>query len=104
VLIQRLEGEADALASFVQKKAHKPWVWIAMDATTRQSIALHVGARSHTSAEHLGAKMPQAYRHHATFYTEQSVVYAKVIPAAQHQASSKLARKTNHIERFNNTL
>jgi IS1 family transposase len=27
-----------------------------------------------------------------------------VIPAAQHRAISKLARKTNHIERFNNTL
>jgi len=27
-----------------------------------------------------------------------------VIPAAQHKAISKLARKTNHIERFNNTL
>jgi insertion element IS1 protein InsB len=31
-------------------------------------------------------------------------VYEGVIPAAQHQAISKLARKTNHIERFNNTL
>ena len=28
----------------------------------------------------------------------------KVIPAAQHRAISKLARKTNHIERCNNTL
>jgi IS1 family transposase len=26
-----------------------------------------------------------------------------VIPAAQHRAISKLARKTHHIERFNNT-
>jgi hypothetical protein len=32
------------------------------------------------------------------------VVYAGVIPAAQHKAIGKLARKTNHIERFNNTL
>jgi insertion element IS1 protein InsB len=32
------------------------------------------------------------------------VVYKGVIPAAQHQAISKQARKTNHIERFNNTL
>jgi insertion element IS1 protein InsB len=29
---------------------------------------------------------------------------SQVIPAAQHKAISKLARKTNHIERFNNTL
>src|SRR5262249_5565088 len=104
VLIPQLEVEADEPASFVQKKANKQWVWIAMDAKTRQVIALHVGDRSHTSAEHLWAKIPQAYRQHATFYTDQYVVYAQVIPAAQHQAISKLARKTNHIERFNNAL
>ena len=104
VLIQRLEVEADELASFVQKKAHKQWVWIAMDAKTRQIIAFHVGDRSHTSAEHLWAKIPQAYRQHATFYTDHYVMYEKVIPAAQHRAIHKLARKTNHIERFNNTL
>jgi hypothetical protein len=27
-----------------------------------------------------------------------------VIPTAQHRAISKLARKTHHVERFNNTL
>jgi insertion element IS1 protein InsB len=27
-----------------------------------------------------------------------------VIPAARHRAITKKARKTNHIERFNNTL
>ena len=53
VLIQRLEVEADELASFVQKKAHKQWVWIAMDAKTCQIIAFHVGDRSHKSAEQL---------------------------------------------------
>jgi IS1 family transposase len=104
VLIQRLEVEADELASFVQKKANKQWVWIAMDAKTRQIIAFHVGDRSHTSVEHLWAKMPPAYRQHAIFYTDHYVVYAKVIPAVQHRAISKLARKTNHIKRFNNTL
>jgi hypothetical protein len=33
-----------------------------------------------------------------------NVVYEGVIPAAQHRAISKLARQTNHVERFNNTL
>ena len=32
------------------------------------------------------------------------MVYEGVITAAQHCAISKLARKTNHIERFNNTI
>jgi insertion element IS1 protein InsB len=31
-------------------------------------------------------------------------VYEKVMPAARHKAISTWARKTNHIERFNNTL
>jgi insertion element IS1 protein InsB len=30
--------------------------------------------------------------------------YEKVLPAAQHQAISKLARNTNYLERCNNTL
>src|SRR5215510_13847496 len=89
VLIQRLEVEADELASLVQKKANKQWVWIAMDAKTRQIVAFHVGDRSHTNAAHLWAKIPQAYRQHATFYTDQYVVYAKVIPAAQHTAPAR---------------
>jgi insertion element IS1 protein InsB len=75
-----------------------------MDATTRQVMALHVGDRSRTSATRLWAKMPAASRQHATFSTDQSVVYAGVMPAVQHRAISQLARKTHHIERFNTTL
>ena len=104
VIIQRLEVEADEMASFVKKKANKQWVWLAMDAKTRQVIAFHVGDRSRKSARRLWAKIPLVYRQHATFYTDQYVVYDEVIPAAQHRAIHKLARKTNHIERFNNTL
>jgi insertion element IS1 protein InsB len=104
VMLRRLEVEADEMASFVQKKANKQWIWIAMDATTRQVMAFHVGDRSRKSAKRLWAKIPHAYRQHATFYTDQYVVYEGVIPAAQHRAISKLARTTNHIERFNNTL
>ena len=103
VVIQRLEVEADERQSFVKKKEHKQWMWIAMDAKTRQGIAFHVGARSRRRAKQLWAKIAAASRQHATFYTDQDVVYAGVMPAAQHRAIRKLARKTNHIERFNNT-
>jgi len=104
VLMQRLEVEADEMSSFVQKKANKQWIWMAMDATTRQVIAFYIGDRSRRSAKRLWAKISQVYRQQATFYTDQYVVYEGVIPAAQHKPISKLARKTNHIERFNNTL
>jgi insertion element IS1 protein InsB len=104
VVIQRLEVEADEMASFVQKKVNKQWIWLAMDAKSRQIIGFHVGDRSRKSARKLWANIPKVYRQQATFYTDQYVVYVGVIPAAQHEPIGKLARKTNHIERFNNTL
>jgi insertion element IS1 protein InsB len=104
VLLSRLDAEADEMWSFVQKKANKQWIWIAMDATTRQIIAFHVGDRSHTSGKALWDDIPAVYREHAIFHTDQYEVYKGVIPTAQHRAITKKARKTNHIERFNNTL
>jgi insertion element IS1 protein InsB len=44
------------------------------------------------------------YREQATFYADQYAAYLGVIPTGQHQAITKLARKTNHVERFNCTL
>ena len=79
-------------------------VWIALDATTRQVIAFHVGDHSRQSAEALWEQIPLAYQERATFYTDQYEVYKGVIPSAQHRAIIKLARKTNHVERFNCTL
>ena len=104
VLIGRLAVEADEMWRFVKQKAHKQGGWIAMDKQTRQIIAFHVGDRSHARAKQWWANLPAVYREQATFYTDQYAVYTGVIPAAQHKAITKHARKTNHIERFNNTL
>jgi insertion element IS1 protein InsB len=71
VILQRLEAELDELWSFVGKKANRQWVWIAMDASTRQVIAFHVGDRSQASGERLWANLPAAYREQAIFYTDQ---------------------------------
>ena len=104
VWVYKLEAEADEMWSFVQKKANKQWIWLAMDATTRQIMALHVGERSRESATALWSEIPAAYQEHAIFHTDQYEVYSGVIPAERHKAITKQARKTNHIERFNNTL
>jgi insertion element IS1 protein InsB len=104
VVIRRLEAEADERWSFVKKKANKQWMWIAMDAKTRQIIACHVGDRGRDSAQELWANIPLVYREQATFHTDQYEAYKGVIPAERHRAITKKARKTNHIERFNNTL
>jgi insertion element IS1 protein InsB len=67
VVIRQLAAEADELWSIVTKKANKHWLWIAMDATTRQVIAFHVGDRSRASGEQLWAKIPAVYQQQATF-------------------------------------
>jgi insertion element IS1 protein InsB len=88
----------------VQQKANRQWIWLAMDATTRQTLAFHVGDRSRDSAKALWAKIPVVYREQATFHTDQYEAYTGVIPTERHSAITKKARKTNHIERFNKTL
>ena len=50
VVVRQLEAEGDEMWSFVQKKAHKQWIWIAMDAKTRQimhayALAAHINKR-----------------------------------------------------------
>ena len=103
VIIGRLEVEADEMWRFVAKKANKQWVWIAMDKQTRQILACHVGDRRHESAQQLWANLPAVSREQAMFYTDQYAVCIGIIPAAQQKAITQHARKTNHIERFNNT-
>jgi transposase-like protein len=72
VILQRLEAELDELWSFVGKKANRQWVWIAMDAATRQVLAFHVGDRSSQSAQALWEKIPAVYQEHAVFSTDHS--------------------------------
>jgi insertion element IS1 protein InsB len=104
VVIQRLEAGADEMWSFVGKKANEPWSWVAMDAKTRQVIAFHLGDRRRESGKQLWAKIPEVYQQQATFYTDVYEVYKGVIPPTQHKAMTKQVRKTNHVERFNDTL
>jgi len=75
-----------------------------MDATTRPMMAFHVGDRRGDSGKALWANIPRAYREQATFHTDPYAVDKGVIPAGQHRAITKKARKTNHIERCNHTL
>jgi insertion element IS1 protein InsB len=48
--------------------------------------------------------MPLVYREQARFHMDQDEAYQGVIPPVQHQAMTKQARKTPHVERLNNTL
>ncbi len=45
-----LKVQMDELWSFVEHKGNKQWVWLAMDAETREIIGCYVGDRSRESA------------------------------------------------------
>ena len=70
LLVGHLEVEADELWSFVGKKANPQWLWLALDAHSRQVLAFHVGNRSQKSARRLWDKLPAVYRKQATFHTD----------------------------------
>jgi len=96
--------QCDEMWSFVGDKANKQWVWIALDADSREVVALVVGDRSQDTAQALWHALPPAYRQHAICYTDEWEAYAAVIPPAQHRPVKKGSGKTNYIERFNCTL
>ncbi len=104
LMIYTLESEIDEMLSFVGKKQNKQWIWIAMDVSSRQIIAFHVGDRSRVSAQALWKLIPENLRRHATFYPDGWQAYEGVIPKKQYRVVKKRKRITNHIERFNCTL
>ncbi|WP_445243286.1 IS1 family transposase [Microcoleus sp. Pol14C2] len=100
----RLNVECDELWSFVDCKENKQWVWLAMDRETREIIGVYIGARSEEGAKQLWNSLPPVYRQCAVCYTDFWAAYACVFPSLRHQPVGKESGKTNHIERFNNTL
>jgi len=99
-----LKPQADELWSFVARKEHKQWIWIAIDATTKQVIAFSIGDRSRKSARQLWKRIPQADRDPATFATDDGEAYKGGIPPERHEVCAKGSGRTNIIERFNCTL
>lgn len=99
-----LESQADEMWSFVGKKSNKQWIWMAMDTQSRQIVAFHVGDRSREGAKQLWKKIPDFYKKHAIFYTDNWDAYLGVIPHKQHRVVSKQSGKTSYIERFNCTI
>ena len=104
VILYLLDAQADELWSFVGNKENKQWVWVAIDAHTKQVIAFYVGDRSRQSAQKLWERIPDDYKCRATFYTDDWEAYKGVIPPNQHKAVPKQSGKTSIVERFNCTL
>jgi insertion element IS1 protein InsB len=95
--------QCDELWSFVGSKRQVQWVWIALDADSRQVVALAVGARDESGARALWENLPEVYRLRAFAYTDFWRAYSAVLPKGQHEAVGKETGLTSYVERFNNT-
>jgi IS1 family transposase len=100
----RLTIQIDEMWSYVWSKANKQWIWLAIDATTREIVGVHIGDRSSQSAKQLWRSLPPVYRQCAVCYTDFWEAYKQILPSTRHKAVGKDSGKTNYIERFNNTL
>ena len=100
----RLIIECDEAWSFVGNKENKQWVWLAMDRDTREIAGIYIGDRSEQSAQKLWDSLPLIYRQQAMCYTDFWAAYGAIFPINRHIPVGKESGKTNHIERFNNTL
>lgn len=100
----RLTIQCDELWSFVDNKGNKQWVWLALDANTREIVGVYIGARDEAAAHKLWQSLPPVYRQCAIAYTDFWAAYAAVLPFKRHRAVGKETGKTSYIERFNNTL
>ena len=100
----RLTIQCDELWSFVDNKGNKQWVWLALDADTREIVGVYIGARDETTARKLWESLPAVYRQCAIAYTDFWAAYGTVLPSKRHRAVGKQTGKTSYIERFNNTL
>ena len=81
--VMLLRVEADELWSFVGSKKNRKWVWLALDITTRQVIALHVGGRGSADAKKFWEAIPEEFKVNCSFFTDQHDAYRGAIPEDQ---------------------
>ena len=73
---------------------------MALDAETRQVVAMIVGDRSEFTARCLWEALPEEYRAGATVFSDFWAAYRAVVPGTPHVACGKEDGLTNHVERF----
>lgn len=56
------------------------WIWLGLDATTRQVVGVHPGGRSEKDAHAFWAEVPEPYRSGCDIYTDEWEAYVRAIP------------------------
>ena len=77
--VGRLTIQLDEMWSFVSSKENKQWVWLAIDANSREIVGVFVGDRSRQSATKLWQSLPPVYRQCGICYTDFWEAYEQVL-------------------------
>jgi insertion element IS1 protein InsB len=96
--------KCDEMWSYVGKKKNQQWLWIAMDAISKQIIAFKIGKRTKKNCKALYNSIPMEYREKAIFLTDGADFYQKIIPYSQLVVCKNDSGLTNIVERFNGVL
>ena len=75
----QLTIQLDEMWSFVGSKENKQWIWLAIDADTREIVGVFIGDRSRQSAKGLWKSLPAVYRQCAIRTTDFWEAYEQVL-------------------------
>ena len=93
-------------------KGNKQWVWLALDADTREIVGVYIRARDESAARKLWHSLPPVYPRVfarvasprntrcqcAIASTDFWAAYALVLPSKRHRAVSKETGKTSYVD------
>ncbi len=79
--------QLDEMWSFVGSKGNKQWIWLAIDADSREIVGVFVGDRSRQAAKGLWQSLPTVYRQCAICYTDFWEAYEQVLPPVTARSS-----------------
>ncbi len=92
----KLTIQCDEMWSFVSSKDNKQWIWLGIDASTKEIVGVYIGKRDQGGAQGLWDSLPPVYRQCAVSYTDFWSAYGTVFPEKRHKAVGKDTGKTNY--------
>ncbi|GAA3998103.1 hypothetical protein GCM10022408_06050 [Hymenobacter fastidiosus] len=93
------------MGTFVGRKKHKVWLWLAVERASRRIVARTPGQRVPEAAARRGwHALPRRYHRHCWYFTDEWKAYAKVLPRSQHRPCPKGDGRTSIVEAINCSL
>lgn len=95
----------DELWTFVQRKSHDVWVWIALSRRNLQVLAFHIGGRALEDGQMLWQQVPAPWKEFLIF-TDGYSVYPGLLQDTPHKhcVTFKGEGQTSEVEGVNNAL